>query len=103
MAISKINADEAKTGTDGDMLLVGGANMSMRLWKNEAPQNKEPHRSDYETLGYVIAGRAELTIEGQIVSLRPGDSYLVPANAEHAYRILEASTALETVSPALKS
>ena len=35
--------------------------------------------------------------------LEPGDSYLVPTNAEHAYRILEPFTALEAVSPAMKS
>ncbi len=103
MTISKIGTSEAKTGPDGDLLLAGGAHMSMRLWKDEAPQEKAPHRSSYETLGYVIAGRAELTIEGQSVTLAPGDSYLVPANAEHAYRILEPFTALEAVSPAMKA
>lgn len=103
MTISKIGMAEAKTGPDGDLLLAGGSHMSLRLWKDEAPQEKEPHRSSYETLGYVIAGRAELTIEGQRIMLEPGDSYLVPTNAEHAYRILEPFTALEAVSPAMKS
>lgn len=103
MTISKIGTGEAKIGPDGDLLLAGGAHMSMRLWKDEAPQDKAPHRSSYETLGYVIAGRAELTIEGQTVTLAPGDSYLVPTNAEHAYRILEPFTALESISPAMKS
>ncbi len=100
MTISKIATSRAETGPDGDLLLAGGAHMSMRLWKDEAPQDKPSHRSSYETLGYVIGGRAELTIEGQSVTLEPGDSYLVPANAEHLYRILEPFTALETVSPA---
>lgn len=103
MSISKIGTAEAKTGPDGDLLLAGGSQMSLRLWKDEAPQEKTPHRSNYETLGYVIAGRAELTLEGQTVTLAPGDSYLVPANAEHAYRILDSFTALEAVSPAMKS
>ena len=103
MTISKIATGEAKTGEGGDLLLAGGAHMSLRLWKNEAPQEKGMSRSSYETLGYVIAGRAELTIEGQTVSLEPGDSYLVPANAEHGYRIIEPFTALEAVSPAIKS
>ena len=48
----------------------------------------------------MVAGRAELTIEGQIASLKTGDSYLVPANAEHTYRILETFTAVECISPA---
>lgn len=103
MTISKIAAADAKTGPDGDLLLAGGAQMSLRLWKDEAPQIKAPHRSKYETLGYVLGGRAELTIEGETVALVAGDSYLVPANAEHSYRIVEPFSALEAVSPALKS
>lgn len=103
MTISKISTSHAKTGPDGDLLLAGGAHMSMRLWKDEAPQEKPSHHSSYETLGYVISGRAELTVEGQSVTLEPGDSYLVPANAEHSYRIMESFTALETISPAMKS
>ena len=103
MTISKISTTGAKTGPDGDLLLAGGAHMSMRLWKDEAPQDKAQHRSGYETLGYVIAGRAELTIESRSVTLEPGDSYLVPANALHGYRILETFTALETISPATKA
>ena len=103
MTISKISTAGAKTGPDGDLLLAGGAHMSLRLWKTEGVQEKPSHRSSYETLGYVIGGRAELTIEGASVSLEPGDSYLVPANAEHAYKIIEPFTALEAVSPAMKA
>ncbi len=31
--------------------------------------------------------------------LEPGDSWLVPAGAEHTYRILETFTAVEATSP----
>ncbi len=54
---------------------------------------------DYETVGYVISGRAELDLEGQTVRLEPGDSWLVPAGARHSYRILEPLTAVEATSP----
>jgi quercetin dioxygenase-like cupin family protein len=50
-------------------------------------------------VGYVIAGRAELTIEQQTIKLEPGDSWLVPADSEHSYRILENFTAVEATSP----
>ncbi|WP_335645598.1 cupin domain-containing protein [Microvirga ossetica] len=49
--------------------------------------------------GYVISGRAELEIEGQTVRLEPGDSWVVPAGAEHTYRILETFTAVEAMAP----
>lgn len=99
MSIQKISSKGTKACPTGEVLLATGAKMAMRLWQDEEPQEKAPHRSPYETLGYVIAGRAELTIDGATVTLEPGDSYLVPANAEHAYRILETFTALECTSP----
>lgn len=50
MAISKVRGGDAKLGPDGDALLASGAHMAMRLWRNEKPQEKTPHRSAYETL-----------------------------------------------------
>lgn len=94
-----VSSKEAETSSEGEVTLAAGAKMSMRLWRNEQPHDKAPHRSPYETLGYVVSGRAELTVEGQKATLGPGDSYLVPANAEHTYRILEAFTAVECTAP----
>lgn len=47
----------------------------------------------------MIAGRAELDIEGQTVVLTAGDSWIVPQNAEHRYRIVEPFTAVEATQP----
>ena len=72
----------------------------MRLWRDEPPGEAKPAtRREYETVGYVIAGRAELTVEGQTLRLEPGDAWLVPAEAEHAYRVLEPFTAVEATAP----
>jgi quercetin dioxygenase-like cupin family protein len=64
-----------------------------------ARAGKAPARRDHETIGHVIAGRAELAVEGQTLRLEPGDSWLVPAGAEHAYRVLEPFTAVEATAP----
>ena len=72
----------------------------MRLWEREAGgRHKEDSRREYETVGYVISGRAELHIEGQMVKLEPGDSWVVPEGAEHQYRIQEPFIAVEATSP----
>ena len=71
----------------------------MRLWRDEEPHAKESVRRPYETVGYVVSGRAELILEGQTVKLEPGDSWLVPADAGHTYRILETFTAVEATAP----
>ena len=100
MTLTIVSSSDTAPGTDGEVKLAAGASMSMRLWREEQPHDKTPHRSAYETLGYVIAGKAELTIEGSTAFLKAGDSYLVPANAEHTYRITETFTAVECTAPA---
>ena len=98
--IQKVTSDASPIGPDGQVYLVSGKRMAMRLWRNEAPTHDKPsRRHDYEVVGFVLSGRAELLIEGQSVRLEPGDSWLVPAGSDHTYRILEAFTAVETTAP----
>ena len=40
-----------------------------------------------------------LWLEGQAIRLEAGDCWLVPADAEHSYRILESFTAIEATAP----
>ncbi|MCW2236775.1 cupin domain-containing protein [Azospirillum canadense] len=99
-SVKKVDADYSPTGAMGQRYLASGKLVSMRLWDEEPlATDKAPSRRDYETVGFVIAGRAELHIEGQIIQLRPGDSWVVPKGAEHAYRILERFQAVEATSP----
>jgi quercetin dioxygenase-like cupin family protein len=98
--IKKVSSAHSPTGDQGEVYLASGKRVSMRLWRDEEPtQDKPTHRHEYEVVGYVIAGRAELDIEGQTVRLEPGDSWVVPAGAEHTYRILETFTAVEATAP----
>jgi quercetin dioxygenase-like cupin family protein len=98
--IIKVDGNHSPKGKDGQKYLANGKTVSMRLWEKEAPgPAKPPVRRDYETVGYAIAGRAELTIEGQTVLLERANSWVVPKGAEHSYRILEEFTAVEATSP----
>jgi mannose-6-phosphate isomerase-like protein (cupin superfamily) len=98
--VVKVDAMHAPKGPEGQRYLAAGRSLSMRLWQNEAPDAaKKPVRRDYETVGFVIAGRAELSIEGQVIRLEPGESWIVPKGAEHSYRILEPFTAVEATHP----
>jgi quercetin dioxygenase-like cupin family protein len=97
--VKKVSEKTAPKGAMEQTYLVSGKHLAMRLWRNEAPQTDRPRRRDYETVGYVLAGRAELTLEGQRINLAPGDSWLVPAHAEHAYRVIEPFTAVEATAP----
>lgn len=97
--VKKVSSAASPQGDMHQAYLVSGKRVSLRLWQNEKPQRKAPTTRDYETVGFVISGRAELTIEGQTVNLDPGDAWLVPAGAEHSYRIIDAFTAVEATAP----
>src|SRR5688572_1950782 len=98
--VKKIDSTHSPRSEMGAKYLASGKTVSMRLWAKEEPADKKPEsKRDYETVGFVIAGRAELHVEGQTVLLEPGDSWLVPAGASQTYRILEPFTAGEATSP----
>jgi quercetin dioxygenase-like cupin family protein len=98
--VHKVASAHSPKGDQGQKYLASGKTLSMRLWQDEPPAGaKPPSRRDYETVGYVISGSAELHIEGQMIKLEPGDSWAVPKGAEHTYKILETFTAVEATSP----
>ncbi|HUW73105.1 MAG TPA: cupin domain-containing protein [Methyloceanibacter sp.] len=98
--LKKVEADTSPQGDMGQRYLASGKSVSMRLWVQEpADDQKAPSKRDYETVGFVIAGKAELEIEGQKMNLAPGDSWLVPEGASHKYTIVEPFTAIEATSP----
>jgi quercetin dioxygenase-like cupin family protein len=96
----KVNEGTAPRGEMGQRYLASGEAVSMRLWDGEKPGEPKPEASrPYETVGYVIGGRAELRMEGEVIPLAAGDSWTVPKGAAHTYVILEPFTAIEATSP----
>jgi quercetin dioxygenase-like cupin family protein len=98
--VKKVSATHSPKGEMGQTYLVSGKRLSMRLWRT-GPQDAEkaPSRREYETVGYVLEGSADLKIEGQRIRLEPGDSWLVPPGAEHRYVALEPFVAVEATAP----
>ena len=97
--VKKVTSQSSPAGEMGQTYLVSGKRVSMRMWREEPPQTGAETKRDYETVGYVISGRAQLELEGQSIRLEPGDSWLVPAGARHSYRILDRFTAVEATAP----
>lgn len=99
-SVTKVQSKSSPRGEMGQKYLASGVHSAMRLWEDEPPATAKSSSSrDYETVGYVIKGRAELEIEGQTLLLQPGDSWVVPKGAAHTYTILETFTAVESTSP----
>ena len=97
--VTKIDSRHSPVGEMGQKYLASGVHVAMRLWEEEAGEGKPASRRDYETVGFVLDGRAELTLEGQTVALEPGNSWVVPRGAEHRYRTLARFTAVVATSP----
>jgi len=98
--VIKVCSEHSPRGSMGQKYLASGVHVAMRLWQDEpAGESKAATQRDYETVGYVISGRAELHLQDQIILLEPGDSWVVPHGASHRYRIVEPFTAVEATSP----
>jgi quercetin dioxygenase-like cupin family protein len=98
--VTKVDSSHSPKGPQGERYLASGVRVSMRLWEEPSGSAKEEDVArDYEVVGYVLSGRAELHTEGQVVTLAPGDSYVVPRGARHHYRILEPLRAVEATAP----
>ncbi len=98
--VTKVDSAHSPHGELGQTYLASGVHVAMRLFEDVTPGEPRPeHARDYETVGYVLKGRAELRTEGQVVLLTPGDSWVVPRGARHTYKILEPFTAVEATSP----
>jgi len=99
-SITKVNARYSPRGKYGQKYLATGIKISVRLWEDEQPGKlKSLTQRAYETAGDVIKGRVELEIEGQTITLEPGDSWIVPKGAMHRYKIVEPFTAVEATCP----
>jgi quercetin dioxygenase-like cupin family protein len=98
--VTKVDSQYSPHGSMGQRYLASGVHVAMRLWDEEPTAEEKPESSrDYETVGYVVEGKAELHIEGQMVLLKAGDSWVVPRGAAHRYHILEPFKAVEATSP----
>ncbi|MCP3162339.1 cupin domain-containing protein [Myxococcus qinghaiensis] len=99
-SVKKVESRHSPRGDMGQKYLASGVRVSMRLWEDEPPGEPRPAAPrDYETVGFVLKGRAELHLEGQVILLNPGDSWLVPRGSSHTYKILETFSAVEATSP----
>ena len=55
----------------------------------------DPH----EQTGYLVSGRIDLTIDGVVHAVRPGDSWCIPGDVAHSAVAYADSVALEVFSP----
>ena len=60
-SVTKVTSEFSPHGPEGQKYLASGVHVAMRLWENEKPNEKKPvSKHPYETVGYVLKGKAEL-------------------------------------------
>src|SRR3954453_3798402 len=79
--VTKVSSARSPKGAMGQKYLASGVRVAMRLWEESPRDDKEMTAREYETVGYVVRGRAELELEDQILKLEPGDCWVVPHGA----------------------
>ncbi|NND98472.1 MAG: cupin domain-containing protein [Pirellulaceae bacterium] len=94
-----VSNKDAPTGELGQQYLATGKAVALRRWDEQPGQECEPSSRHYETVGYVVSGQLEVEIDGQRATLGPGDSWLVPAETCHRYRVIKPLVAIEATSP----
>ena len=85
-------------GVNLDSLAVGEKSMVTKMnyiAGNYATEHTHPH----EQCGYVISGRYLMTIEENEFILEAGDSYAVPGNMPHSFKVLEAGEVIDVFTP----
>ncbi len=54
--------------------------------------NTQPHSHDVEQASYIVSGRFEVNLDGEVVELRAGDGYSIAANLQHSVVCNEAGS-----------
>ena len=79
--------------------LAYGAN-TMICQISFAPGGDVPlHQHPNEQSGYVIEGTLKLTIDTELLVLKPGETYVIPGNTPHAAAADEPTVVLDIFSP----
>jgi len=79
--------------------LVYGEKTLMVEFRLAKGANLPAHQHPHEQTGYLVSGRIDLTIDGIVHEVRPGDSWCIPGEAAHSAVAFENSVALEVFAP----
>jgi len=85
-------------GVSLDVLAVGEKSMVAKMNYVEgdfASNHKHPH----EQSGYVVSGKYQLKIDEDEMEINPGDSYSIPGNVEHSFRVIEGGEVIDFFTP----
>jgi len=100
MFVFKDKIKEVEFGEGIKMKVLGvGTKMNALHWNTVAGIESPVHHHPEEQFGYILKGGFEITIGGDVEVLHAGDSYFIPANVPHKFRIIGDTEAIDIFSP----
>lgn len=69
-------------------------NIKVTLFAFDADQYISEHSAPYEAFFYVIEGKVDFTVSGEVNHLKTGDMLIIPTKAPHSLKTLEKSKAI---------
>lgn len=93
--------ERKKRSFKGVDFLVGavGERIMVTLMAFKEGQEVDAHTHPHEQAGYCIRGRFELIVGEETTVIESHDSYVIPGDTKHSYRVLENALAVEMFSP----
>lgn len=99
MSDKVLKGENIESGPLGDLELAQGDRVGLRIWKDYMTESKAERTRPYEIAGYVVKGEITLVVDGHATELVEGDSFVIPADTSHGYRIAMPATVIEATSP----
>ena len=87
-----VDGVELRTLVHGEKTLMG----QFKIAKGSAiPAHSHPH----EQTGFLVSGKLQFNVDGEVMDAEPGDAWCLPGNVEHSAEALEDSIIVEVFSP----
>ena len=84
--LSTLEEKEVVSGFHGKF--VHSENMTTTFWRIEAGAALPEHAHPNEQVSVVVAGKFEMTLDGETLQLEKGKVAVIPANVKHSGRAL---------------
>ncbi len=84
--LSTLSEKEVVSGFHGKF--VHSENMTTTFWRIEAGAALPEHAHPNEQVSVVVAGKFEMTLDGETLQLEKGKVALIPSNVKHSGRAL---------------
>jgi quercetin dioxygenase-like cupin family protein len=78
---------------------IHGNTMTVALWEFDEGVEVAAHEHPHEQITHCVDGNLEVTVDGKMIVLGPGDSVVIPGRVEHAARATTSARGIDAFHP----